>query len=386
MVREITFPAVGPITWTDTWGACRGVRCSRSHKGVDLFGVRLAPLVAANDGTITTIRRTAGGTSGNMVILTDDDGWRYLYIHLNNDSPGTDDGANPQAWILPNELQVGDRVSAGDVIGYLGDSGNAERTPAHLHFEIHQPGVGAINPTPSVDAAAEAGRRVPVSALASTASGRAVHEPLITDWYLALLGREPSPMELFAWADRFDIGFADRNTLIADLTMAPARRDRDGTIMRAHLAVLDRHPTRAELWSWVRRHQEGADTVDIIDGLLDGHVFADAAGVPNAEMDDAAFVEWIYRNARGREPSDAVRAYWLRQLGQGRERASMVAYFVGSYGMKNATWHELEVQQAFRAALNRMPRHDERLRWVGHLDRGGLINDVVDGIRPVEGG
>ena len=375
---DITFPAVGPVTYTDTWGACRGAGCSRSHKGVDIFGHRLTPLVAANDGVVTFVRRSATGTAGNTIIITDDAGWRYLYLHLNNDSPGTDDGANPQAWIVPNGLRVGDRVKAGDVVGYLGDSGNAETTPAHLHFELHQPGVGAINPTPSVRAADSAGRRVTTAQLASSVEGRAEHEPLIEAWYRALLRREPTTMELFAWADRFDIGFADRNTLIADLTMAPERRDPAGAVLRAYQVALDRRPDLNELRFWLSRLEEGTDTEAMLAELFASTEFEQTYDHP----DDAAVIEIIYRNARGRPPSDSVRTYWTDQLAGGRARASMAAYFVGSYGLKDATWHELEVQQAFRAALDRLPTPDEHNHWVTHLDAGGLIIDVVDGIRP----
>jgi len=170
-VRTILFPVVGKVNYTDTFGACRS-GCTRTHKGVDIFGTKLAPLVAAADGTIVSVRRSALTRAGNMVTIKDDEGWFYVYLHLNNDSPGTDDGANPQGWILPNRLRVGNRVKSGDVIGYLGDSGNAETTPAHLHFEIHQPGVGVINPTPSVKAAQDAGRVRPVASLASTGDAR----------------------------------------------------------------------------------------------------------------------------------------------------------------------------------------------------------------------
>ena len=61
------------------------------------MGAKLMPLVAAADGTVTFLRTDASGTSGNMVEITDDDGWSYWYMHVNNDTPGTDDGAQPRA-------------------------------------------------------------------------------------------------------------------------------------------------------------------------------------------------------------------------------------------------------------------------------------------------
>jgi hypothetical protein len=144
-VRRITFPVVGRTSYWDDFGACRS-DCSRGHEGNDIMGERLQHLVAANAGRITWARLDASGTSGNMLILQDDAGWQYWYIHLNNDTPGTDDGANPRKWILAPGVRVGSRVDAGQHIAYMGDSGNAETTAPHLHFEIHRPDAKVINP------------------------------------------------------------------------------------------------------------------------------------------------------------------------------------------------------------------------------------------------
>ncbi len=375
--REIVFPVVGPVSHTDTFGACRGYRCHRSHKGADIFGPKLAPLVAAADGTITFIRRSAVTSAGNTVIIQDDDGWRYLYLHLNNDTPGTDDGANPQAWIVPNGLRVGDRVQSGDVIGYLGDSGNAERTPNHLHFEIQPPKSGSINPTASLVAAQEAGRVVPVAALASTADGRAEYHGMIAAWYRALLKREPSNAELLAWSDRFDIGFATKNDLIADLTMAKPRRDAAGAVYRSFAVVYQRRANLAEFRAWLKRYEAGANTETIIGELLASEEWTDVHGTQS----DADFVDVLYRNARGYAPSAQVRDYWNGQLSEGRSRASMAFYFVDSYQVKNDTWHALEVTQAYRAGLDRLPNDAELERWVTRLDEGAELPDVVKAIR-----
>ena len=377
IVREIVFPVVGPSDYSDTWGACRGFQCSRSHKGADVFGAKLAPLVSAADGVIVSVRRTGLTSAGNKVVVKDAEGWTYHYFHLNNDSPGTDDGANPQAWIIPSRFRVGDSVGAGEVIGYLGDSGNAESTPNHLHFEIHPPGQGAINPTPSLDAARAAGRVVPVATLASQPEGRATYHDLISAWYRALLKREPTGDELFAWSDRFAIGLANRDDLIADLTMAPQRYQPAGTVMRSFYVVLGRRPAIGELRAAEEQYRAGTDVVGINQSLIAGAEFTNRHG----SLSDDDFISVIYRNARGKAPTSSVRQYWIDQLAEGRPRADMAAYFADSYGMKSTTWHELEVQQAFRAALDRLASDAEFARWVDHLDDGGLIVDIVDAIK-----
>ena len=75
--------------------------------------------------------------------LNHDDGWVTWYIHLNNDTEGTDDG---QAWGFAPGIGRGVHVEAGELIGWLGDSGNAENTPPHVHFELHRPDGTKINP------------------------------------------------------------------------------------------------------------------------------------------------------------------------------------------------------------------------------------------------
>ena len=156
VVRPMRFPVRGEVEYTDTFGACRGVDCSRRHMGNDLFGPKLRPLVAAQTGRVTWLRTDASGTAGNGVGITDAEGWRYLYLHVNNDTPNTDDGANPAEWRFAPGIRYGATVEAGDVVGYLGDSGNAETTPSHLHFELRTPEGETINPYPSLRAAEDA--------------------------------------------------------------------------------------------------------------------------------------------------------------------------------------------------------------------------------------
>ena len=139
--RRIHTPAEGAFSYSNTWGASRGGG-SRQHEGNDLMGQRLQPLLAARDGEVVWTR-----TDGNnMLSIRDADGWRYVYIHVNNDSPGTDDGANPRDWILFPGIEEGSEVKAGQPVAYMGDSGNAEGTSPHVHFEMHRPDGEPVNP------------------------------------------------------------------------------------------------------------------------------------------------------------------------------------------------------------------------------------------------
>ena len=152
IVRHISFPVLGPVVFSNDWGACRD-ECTRLHEGTDVIGVRMQPLLAAVDGTVTHIGYTNAGTHGVDITVTGADGWYYNYFHVNNDTPGTDDGAAGREWEVSPLVAVGSRVRAGQVIAYMGDSGNAEGSVAHLHFEIREPDHTPVNPYPSLVAA-----------------------------------------------------------------------------------------------------------------------------------------------------------------------------------------------------------------------------------------
>lgn len=142
-VDPLVFPVAGGASWSDTFGAPRSG--GRSHAGQDLFAPKMRPLVASADGVVARMGRDSG-ISGNYVVIRDADGWEYLYIHVNNDRPGTDDGANLDLDAFPPGIYPGAKVFAGQTIGYLGDSGNAETTPPHVHYEIRLPDGTSINP------------------------------------------------------------------------------------------------------------------------------------------------------------------------------------------------------------------------------------------------
>jgi hypothetical protein len=147
--RAITFPVNGKVSYRDDFGDCRD-GCARHHEGNDLMGAKLMPLVAAVNGKISFVRSDASGSSGNMLTIKDDENWTYVYIHINNDTPGTDDGANPPEYRFAPGIALGSKVRAGDVIAYMGDSGNAEGTGPHLHFEMHKPDGTAFSPYTSL--------------------------------------------------------------------------------------------------------------------------------------------------------------------------------------------------------------------------------------------
>ena len=149
-VHDIRFPVVGEVSYTDTFGAPRG--SGRTHEGQDLLGDKMLPLVAADSGVITMLTWPQP-SYGYYLELTADDGWTYSYVHINNDTPGTDDGAATRDDVYGPGIDEGVRVERGQLLGYLGDSGNAENTAPHLHFEMRDANGALVNPMASLDAA-----------------------------------------------------------------------------------------------------------------------------------------------------------------------------------------------------------------------------------------
>jgi murein DD-endopeptidase MepM/ murein hydrolase activator NlpD len=123
----IICPIRGPVSFVDSWGAPRPG--GRHHEGVDLMSPFGTPNVAVISGNIT---ERYGNRQGNGIFLYGDDGNTYYYFHL-------------QSYAGPPR-----HVSQGEVIGYVGDTGDAKGGPSHTHFEYHPGGGGPVDPYPLV--------------------------------------------------------------------------------------------------------------------------------------------------------------------------------------------------------------------------------------------
>ena len=138
--NQIVFPVVGGnVSFIDDFYQPRSG--GRIHSATDIMtnGVKGLPVVAAWDGVVSWV-----GSGCCYLSIDHGGGYETWYIHLNNDTPGTDDGLG---WGFAPGIQDGTPVSKGQLIGYVGDSGNAEWVGPHLHFEIRLAGV-AIDPYP----------------------------------------------------------------------------------------------------------------------------------------------------------------------------------------------------------------------------------------------
>lgn len=128
------FPVLGPCYFADTWQAPRSG--GRRHEGVDIIAKSGTPIYAVANGTITRqYFDSPGSLGGNSLRLTMPNGTYFYYAHFSSFAPN---------------IKVGAVVRAGEVIGYVGNTGNSS-TP-HLHFEYHPGGGAAVNPYPLIKA------------------------------------------------------------------------------------------------------------------------------------------------------------------------------------------------------------------------------------------
>jgi hypothetical protein len=140
---RIVFPVVGKTTYSDDFGDPRG---QGIHEGNDLVAARHTPVVAAEAGTVK--RWTRSASAGCMLYLYGRSGTTYIYIHLNNDlGAGNDNrGRCTDGTAYAPGLHDGQKVAAGALLGFVGDSGDANGIHPHLHFELHPGGARAVSP------------------------------------------------------------------------------------------------------------------------------------------------------------------------------------------------------------------------------------------------
>jgi hypothetical protein len=146
---DIVFPVQGGATFSDDFN---DLRSGLPHDANDLIAPKMTPILAARGGTVTFEPMTEP-SYGYMITIAGDDGYTYNYIHINNDTPGTDDGKGGTQYAYAPGIVQGVQVTQGQHIAWVGDSGNAENTVSHLHFEIRLADDTAIDPYPYLEAA-----------------------------------------------------------------------------------------------------------------------------------------------------------------------------------------------------------------------------------------
>jgi len=143
VIHGFVFPVGDPHAFGDSYGAPRmmGSQYQHAHQGTDIMAPEGTPLFACERGIITEMGTDVLG--GTKLWVKGESGTYYYYAHLSAFAPDVVDGM---------------LVAPGDVIGFVGTTGNAKGGAAHLHFEIHPEGGAAVNPYPLLKVVDELGQ------------------------------------------------------------------------------------------------------------------------------------------------------------------------------------------------------------------------------------
>jgi murein DD-endopeptidase MepM/ murein hydrolase activator NlpD len=133
VIRGFVFPVAEPYSFGDSFGAPRmmGTEYEHAHQGTDIMAPTGTPLYACERGIVTRMGSDVLG--GTKLWVKGESGTYYYYAHLSGFAEGMHDGRV---------------VEAGEVVGFVGDTGNARGGPPHLHFQVHPGGGAAVNPYP----------------------------------------------------------------------------------------------------------------------------------------------------------------------------------------------------------------------------------------------
>jgi hypothetical protein len=143
MDKQIAFPVIGGTSFSNDFYAARAG--GTIHGATDIIANKGQEIIAVEDGKITQVVYPQASW-GYSVSIKDAEGYTYTYIHMNNDNPGTDDGQGGAMHAYAENMKVGNDVFRGQLLGWVGDSGNAENTVSHCHFEMRAPDNTLLNP------------------------------------------------------------------------------------------------------------------------------------------------------------------------------------------------------------------------------------------------
>ena len=369
-IRPIMFPIV-PLKGTKVdrlrnYGQNRG---DHVHAGEDMMSAKLSLLLACVDGIV--IRRVFA-SSGNYLYLKGDDGYHYGYLHINNDTPGTDDAKNPPAWAFAPGIVEGVRVKRGQQIAWVGDSGNAESAGSHLHFEIRKPNskwywAQAISPTPSLDAAAPAKVNGGSDDSAGTTTTTTPSHPIVappgpfapfataalfaTQQSRDFLGRTPTSSWTAKAVTDLTTGGVSPARFIERQVNDPAVTTVVNPVIRLYQAYFGGIPTWAGVNYWVNVVRAGTSLDNASAQLAASSKFKSIS----SRDDNVTFARRIYVNLYAAQPSAKTLADLKLFLDRGAPRSAVARFLCESSKYRAASAHRTRVLSVYLLMLHRAP-------------------------------
>ena len=202
------FPVQGEASYVHDWWFPRFGPSWRLHQGTDIFAPTGTPVRAPAAGTLTL---TMNGLGGLSAYVTEADGTYHYLAHLAGYAP---------------DVQSGQPVRLGQIVGFVGNSGNARATPPHLHYEIHPRGGAAVDPKPYLDGWIEdavAG----VPGLIARYERRLPRVVVTTAATRSLGPRSPQPvgrLAAAAWAGALGVAMVEAERAAATVDWVPIER------------------------------------------------------------------------------------------------------------------------------------------------------------------
>ncbi|CAN5698677.1 hypothetical protein BH10ACT1_BH10ACT1_23750 [soil metagenome] len=371
--NNIMFPVLpdatlGRATYVDTYLAARSG--GRRHEGQDLMGKKMLKLLACVDGTIVELRHEA---AGNSLYLEGTDGYYYCYLHINNDRPGTDDASNILANAFAPGMAIGKAVKRGDHLAYLGDSGNAEATGSHCHFEIRLPNAkwynaAACNAKYSLDAAQPAKLRSKVAAaeFAPHAGAQAFATAQAADF----LDLVPSAAWLAQATSDLEGGTIGLDAFIEKQLADPRVVAVTNPVIRLYQAYFGGIPSWSGVDYWKKQVRAGKTLGQASLEIATSARFTSMFDVST----DRKFVAVFFRNLYGYAPSAASIDIRIRRMAGGMDRGQVVRYDCESAGYRTPTANRTRVISVYHAMVREAPIQKYLDQWANldKTDRAGM--------------
>jgi murein DD-endopeptidase MepM/ murein hydrolase activator NlpD len=218
------FPVAGQANFTDDWLNPRFTPVFHLHEGTDIFAPSGTPIRSPVEGVV---RHSSGGAGGTAAYVTTKEGHDLYFAHLSSYS----------------DVKPGDTVRVGDILGFVGDTGNARGGAPHLHFEIHPKGKGPVNPKPYLDQwVAQA--LVAAPQVVSSLTGAEVPVPAVSEPINMTIERIAPPRAQLAWASSANptggaLRLAEVETAVASLSVDWSGRAKLAEAQRLEAAAAD---------------------------------------------------------------------------------------------------------------------------------------------------
>lgn len=197
---------------------------------------------------------------------------------------------------------------------------------------------------------------------------------LITQQYLDFLGRDPDPAGLAFWNHQLDSG-VPAAALIQSMAEQPEFEQIVAPLVRLYVAYFLRSPDIAGLSFWTGRLRAGQNLDSVSQNFSTSVEFQNTYG----SLDDAAFIDLVYRNVLGRGSDQSGRDYWLGQLSRGLDRGGVMTAFSESAENQRATYGMVRSTMLYVGMLARSPEPAGLQYWSDLIDSGTPYADIISG-------